>query len=155
MTTIDPRFSIAAPPVEETTARQPLRVLVVEDDPLNARIFQKFLQKLGGFEVLQTEEVSVMLELAATGGVDVVVMDVSLGNSAYEGEKLDGVQLTLMMKALAPALPVILVTAHAMKGDMERLLSASGADGYLSKPITDPLNFIAQVRTLGMTKSHG
>ena len=154
MTEFRPTPPNLAPSFTATGLEPPLRVLVVEDDPLNARIFLKFLEKLGDFEALQTEDVQNVLDLVGAGRVDIVLMDVSLANSHYQGKKLDGIQLTQMVKALTPTLPVILVTAHAMKGDMERFLTDSGADGYISKPITDPLGFISQISRLGMRQRH-
>jgi two-component system cell cycle response regulator DivK len=71
---------------------------------------------------------------------DVILMDVSLAHSLFEGKPVDGIKITQMLKA-DPAtsdLPVILVTAHAMQGDRENFLQQSGADGYISKPVDRP-----------------
>jgi len=75
--------------------------------------------------------------------VDLVVMDVSLVDTSYQGERLDGVKLTRLIKGQegGASPPVLLVTAHAMRGDRERLLQDSGADGYVSKPILDHAEF--------------
>ncbi|MGC9505866.1 response regulator [Baaleninema sp.] len=125
-------------------------VLVVEDDPINWRVFQKILTRRGGLNALHTEDVEEILNIARSGGVDIILMDVSLGNSQYEGEPVDGLRITQLLKAdpTTAHLPVILVTANAMVGDREAFLKKSGADGYIAKPILDHNDFIAQIRAM-------
>jgi CheY-like chemotaxis protein len=74
-------------------------------------------------------------------------MDVSLAHSVYQGKAVDGIAITQMLKSnpQTASLPVILVTAHAMEGDRENFLKQSGADGYISKPVVDHQQFIAQI----------
>lgn len=119
------------------------RVLVVEDDPVNALVLERVLERMGGHEVTVSDDAETVLSLCADGQVDLVVMDVSLANTSYQGERLDGVKLTRLIReedgGASP--PVLLVTAHAMRGDRERLLQDSGADGYVSKPIVDHAEF--------------
>ena len=122
-------------------------VLIVEDDPINFRVFSKILTKRGGLEVFGTENVLEVLKIAKSGEVDVILMDVSLANSVYEGKPVDGIKITQMLKSdpKTASLPVILVTAHAMQGDRELFLKQSGADGYISKPVVDHQEFIDQI----------
>ena len=125
-------------------------VLIVEDDPINFRVFSKILTKRGGLDVKGTEDVEEVLQFAQSGEIDVILMDVSLANSVYEGKPVDGIKITQMLKAnpQTSALPVILVTAHAMQGDRENFLKQSGADDYISKPIVDHQKFINQIVAL-------
>lgn len=125
-------------------------VLIVEDDPINYRVFSKILTKRGGLEVKGTEDVEEVLSLAQSGVIDVILMDVSLANSVYQGKPVDGIKITQMLKSdpKTSSLPVILVTAHAMQGDRENFLMQSGADDYISKPIVDHQKFIAQIVAL-------
>jgi len=125
-------------------------VLIVEDDPINFRVFSKILTKRGGLEVCGTENVLEVLEIAKSGTIDVILMDVSLSNSVYEGKPVDGIKITQMLKGdpQTSSLPIILVTAHAMQGDRELLLKQSGADGYISKPVVDHQQFIDQIVAL-------
>ena len=125
-------------------------VLIVEDDPINYRVFSKILTKRGGLDVKGTEDVEEVLKFAGSGEIDVILMDVSLANSVYEGQPVDGIKITQMLKANpeTAALPVILVTAHAMQGDRENFLKQSGADGYISKPVVDHQQFIEQIVSL-------
>ena len=125
-------------------------VLIVEDDPINLRVFSKILTKRGGLQVKGTEIVEEVLQYAQSGEVDAILMDVSLANSIYQGKSIDGIAITQMLKAdsATASLPIILVTAHAMEGDRENFLQQSGADGYISKPVVDHEAFIQQIVSL-------
>jgi two-component system, cell cycle response regulator DivK len=125
-------------------------VLIVEDDPINLRVFSKILTKRGGLQVKGTEIVEEVLQYAQSGEIDAILMDVALANSSYEGRPVDGIKITQMLKAdeQTSNLPVILVTAHAMEGDRENFLKQSGADGYISKPVVDHEAFIHQIVSL-------
>lgn len=125
-------------------------VLIVEDDPINLRVFSKILTKRGGLQVRGTEIVEEVLQYAQSGEIDAILMDVALANSIYEGKPVDGIKITQMLKADANTanLPIILVTAHAMEGDRENFLQQSGADGYISKPVVDHEAFIQQIVSL-------
>lgn len=124
------------------------RILIVEDDPINIRYMQVVLTRKGGFEVVVSEDVAEILTLAKDGNLTCIIMDVSLTNSQWEGENVDGVFITKLLKAdpAAAKVPIMLATAHAMSGDREKFMRESGADGYLSKPIHDPDAFIKAVR---------
>lgn len=125
-------------------------VLIVEDDLLNARVFSKILTKRGGLEVKHTENVEEVMQIAKGGKADIILMDVSLSRSVYQGKAVDGIKITQMLKADAQtaSLPIILVTAHAMEGDRESFLRQSGADGYISKPVVDHQQFVDQILAL-------
>jgi two-component system, cell cycle response regulator DivK len=123
-------------------------VVVVEDDAMNALLFRKLLEKRCGCQVTVTESPAELLALVRGGDVALVLMDVSLAHSRHEGRAVNGVDLCRMLKAdptTAPV-PVILATAHAMRGDEQALLAESGADGYLSKPVVDHQQFVDLVQ---------
>ncbi|KJH70915.1 response regulator [Aliterella atlantica] len=125
-------------------------VLIVEDDPINARVFSKILTKRGGLEVKHTENVEEVLQIATSKQADIILMDVSLQRSVYQGKSVDGIKITQMLKAdpKTANLPIILVTAHAMEGDRDNFLKKSGADGYISKPVVDHQEFVEQILAL-------
>ncbi|MFM7406700.1 MAG: response regulator [Cuspidothrix sp.] len=125
-------------------------VLIVEDDLINARVFSKILTKRGGLGVKHTENVQEVMEIAQAGEIDLILMDVSLSRSVYQGQSVDGIKITQMLKSdpQTANLPIILVTAHAMEGDRENFLKQSGADGYISKPVVDHQEFINQIMDL-------
>jgi two-component system, cell cycle response regulator DivK len=122
-------------------------VIVVEDDPVNATLFRMLLERRAGCQVTVTELPEEVLQLARAG-VDAVLMDISLKGSTYQGRPMNGVDLCRMLKASPETahIPVVLATAHAMRGDDQRLLEESGADDYVSKPILDHDAFVKQIR---------
>lgn len=123
-------------------------VIVVEDDLHNAVLFRKLLEKRGGFQVTVTEVAAELLDACRSGEVAAVILDVSLTNTTWQGHAVNGVELCRMLKA-DPATahgPVMLATAHAMRGDAEKLLAESGADDYIAKPVVDHVAFVDQVR---------
>lgn len=125
-------------------------VLVVEDDPHNATLFRKIFEKRLGCVVTVTDSPEEMFETLASSTVDLIVLDVSLGQSEWGGRPVNGIDLCRVVKgdpALA-SIPVMLATAHAMRGDAERLMSDSGADDYVAKPILDHAAFVAQAARL-------
>jgi len=128
------------------------RVLIVEDDPGNALVMRTILSRLGRMAAEVTEDGDLVLERVAAGRVDVVVMDVSLGNTRVAGVSVDGLELTRRLLAAARAagrqVRVFIATAHAMRGDRERFLAETGAHSYVAKPITDPAAFAAEARRL-------
>lgn len=125
-------------------------VLIVEDDLINARVFSKILTKRGGLGVKHTENVEEVIKIAQSKEADLILMDVSLSRSVYQGQSVDGIKITQMLKSdpQTANLPVILVTAHAMEGDRENFLKLSGADGYISKPVVDHQQFVDQIMAL-------
>jgi CheY-like chemotaxis protein len=125
-------------------------VLLVEDDPVNARVFEKVLKKRGGFEVLHSQDVEEILQLAHQQAVDLILLDVSLSQSTHAGEAVDGIRIAQLLKGdpATQSVPIILVTAHAMRGDREAFLAQSGADGYIAKPVIDHQEMVDQVEAL-------
>ncbi len=125
------------------------RILIVEDNPLVAKFFRMALERAGGFDCHITEDVTAILQEVEAGAVDLVLLDVSLSSAEWDGNLINGVELCRLLKSKAPKrLPVLLATAHAMRGDRERFLDASGADGYLEKPVYDVEFLVTQVRQL-------
>jgi two-component system cell cycle response regulator DivK len=126
----------------------PMRtVLIVEDEPSNVIVFSKILTKRGGLAVKHTENVQEVMQIVDSGEADIILMDVDLRNSRYQGKAMNGIQITQMLKAnpQTAKVPVILVTASVMEGDRENFLKLSGADGYIPKPVIDQEEFVAQI----------
>lgn len=124
--------------------------IIVEDDPHNAVLFRKLIEKRCGWRVTVTEDVAEVLALAREADTVVIVMDVSLTNSRWEGRAVNGVDVTRLLKEdpHTAGVPILLATAHAMRGDAETLLRDSGADDYVAKPVLDHAAFVAQLRGL-------
>jgi CheY-like chemotaxis protein len=112
-------------------------ILLVEDNALNRELAADLLT-LAGLRVLIAMDAETALDLAAHETVDLILMDVSL-------PLMDGLEATQVLKnnPATARLPVVALTAHAMKGDRERILAA-GCDGYLTKPI-DTRSFVESV----------
>jgi CheY-like chemotaxis protein len=127
-----------------------IHIAVVEDDAHNAVLFRRLLEKRGPFRVTVTESAEELFRLVRDGEVSLVIMDVSLANTTWGGKRVSGVELCRLLKAGAGVshVPVMLATAHAMRGDDTRLLAESGADAYVSKPIVDHEAFVNRVREL-------
>jgi two-component system, cell cycle response regulator DivK len=115
------------------------RVLVVEDNPANMKL-ATFLLESAGHAVLNAQDAETGVSVARAEQPDLVLMDVQLPG-------MDGLQATALLKgdASTRAIPVIALTALAMKGDEERI-RAAGCDGYISKPLNYK-DFLAAVRT--------
>ena len=124
--------------------------LVVEDDVHNATLFRKVLEKRAGMRVTLCEDGAEILRLVRSGDVDLVVLDVSLAHTSIDGRPVNGVELCHLLKSdpVTVGVPVMLATAHAMRGDGERLMAESGADDYVSKPIVDHAAFAEQAKAL-------
>ena len=105
------------------------RILVVEDNDLNRKLFCDVLRSKG-HEVLPCDDGSKVLGAAGDFGPDLVIMDIQLPN-------VSGVDLISAMKkdAMLAGIPVLAVTAYAGKGDEEKIRDAGAAD-YLSKPVS-------------------
>ncbi|MBL8111450.1 MAG: response regulator [Acidobacteria bacterium] len=110
------------------------------------------LKKVGGMPADITEDGDVVVSRVRQGTVDLIVMDVSLANTRAGGRRMDGLELTRIVKELEAEtgrrVPVLLATAHAMRGDGEKFLEQSGADGYVTKPIVDHAAFVKTVLDL-------
>ena len=100
--------------------------------------------------VKDTEDMAGVLQLVQERAVDIILMDVSLCRSHYQGQVYDGIDITQLLKQNPQTadVPVVLVTAHAMTGDKKKLLSTSGAEGYIAKPVVDPAAFVSEIQAL-------
>ncbi|MCL6482368.1 MAG: response regulator [Firmicutes bacterium] len=127
-------------------------ILIVEDHALVAKFYCMALERAGGFTCWVSEDVEAILAAVAEGRVDLVVLDVALSGAQWAGRSLDGIELARLIQQAAKAtgrtVPILLATAHAMAGDRERLLAASGADEYLEKPVYDAEMLVRTVRRL-------
>ncbi len=122
------------PAAEKAPPGERHRFLLAEDNRVNQRLALKLLERQGHAVVVANNgrEVLDELEKAGPNGFDVVLMDVQM-------PEMDGMEATveirLREKKTGAHIPIVAMTAHAMKGDRERCLAA-GMDGYVSKPIS-------------------
>lgn len=114
------------------------KVLIVEDNELNMKLFRDLVEA-SGYETVMTRSGLNAIELAREHRPDLILMDIQL-------PEISGLDVTKQLKADVglKSIPVIAVTAFAMKGDEERIRQG-GCEDYMSKPISVP-HFIATIK---------
>lgn len=128
-----------------------LRVLIIEDLPINMLLAVAILQR-AGHQALEAETATAGIAMAREHRPDVILMDIQLPD-------MDGLAATRLIKADAQlyTIPVIAVTAFAMKGD-EDAVHAAGCDGYVTKPIRYK-EFLAELESVlarrGVSRTNG
>jgi len=116
-------------------------ILIVEDVALNRDLLVQLLEE--DYRLLLAEDGQAALQKASEARPDLILMDLSL-------PRMDGWEATRQLKADAnlSKIPIIVLSAHAMRGDEERA-RASGCDDFLTKPIDETLLFQKLERHLG------
>ncbi len=118
------------------------RLLLIEDHPSNRKLIGGILRR-AGYNVVEAPTADEGIPLAMSGEFALVLMDVQLPGT-------DGLTATRILKS-APHIadmPILVVTAHAMRGDEARVM-ASGCDGYIAKPISYKVLLAEVARLLG------
>ena len=112
--------------------------MIVEDNDLNMKLFRDLLQA-HGYRTMHTRDGMEVLELARKNHPDLIIMDIQL-------PEVSGLEVTKWLKSdpELKSIPVIAVTAFAMKGDEEKIRNG-GCEDYMSKPIAVG-EFIATVK---------
>lgn len=105
------------------------RVMIVEDNELNMKLFKDLIEA-SGYETIRTRNGLEALDLARAHNPDLILMDIQL-------PEVSGLEVTKWLKEddKLHRIPVIAVTAFAMKGDEERIRQG-GCEAYISKPIS-------------------
>jgi CheY-like chemotaxis protein len=115
------------------------KILVVEDNDMNMQLVE-FLLEEGGYDIVKAASGEEALAITRNGAQapDLILMDIHLPG-------MDGLSVVREMKsdARTSRIPILALTAHAMRGDKDRFLEA-GCDGYISKPI-DVKTFISSI----------
>jgi two-component system cell cycle response regulator DivK len=114
------------------------KVLIVEDNELNMKLFNDLLEA-HGYQTLQTKSGVEAVSLARNHQPSLILMDIQL-------PEVSGLQVTQWLKddPTLAHIPVVAITAFAMKGDEEKILQG-GCEAYLSKPIS-VVKFLETVR---------
>lgn len=123
---------------EEVNNNLKKKVMIVEDNELNMRLFRDLLNAFG-YTTVETRDGLRALEIAKLEKPDLILMDIQLPH-------VSGLDVTRWMKAERETenIPIIAVTAFAMRGDEERI-KEGGCQAYLSKPIS-VASFIGTIR---------
>lgn len=121
-----------------------IRVLVAEDNPTNQQVAQAILEN-AGIAVTLANNGEEAVQVFKKSSFDAVLMDIQM-------PKMNGYEATRLIRELPGAsVPIIAMTAHAMKGDEEKCLEA-GMNGYVSKPVNQDRLFQTLWRLVGMGK---
>ena len=114
--------------MEESKSGLPKKILIVDDNQDGRELVVKVL-KTRGYQTIEAVDGEEALEKAVAERPDLILMDRSL-------PKIDGYEVTRRLKAQEEFkdVPIVALTAHAMRGDREKALEA-GCEGYISKPI--------------------
>ena len=133
-----PSLRAAAPGDDQARVMMSKKVLIVEDNELNMKLFHDLLDSQG-YETLQTREGLQALALARLHKPDLILMDIQL-------PEISGLEVTKWLKddEELSHIPVVAVTAFAMKGD-EEVIRQGGCEAYISKPIS-VTSFLETVR---------
>lgn len=107
----------------------PKKILIVEDNELNMKLFHDLLE-VHGYETLQTRDGREALQMAREHRPDLILMDIQL-------PEVSGLEVTKWIKEDddLKSIPVIAITAFAMKGDEEKIRQG-GCEAYIAKPIS-------------------
>ena len=127
-----------------------MKVLLVEDDLLLARGTAKLLERLGGYQVDISVECDEILKIARAGEVDIILMDINLPGAVWNGDGVSGSDLSRILKSEEQTknIPIILLTAYAIKSERDILLRQSLANEFFLKPITNYPELIALMKNL-------
>jgi len=114
------------------------KILIVEDNELNQKLFRDLLGA-HGYQIFETKDGAEAINITRNERPDLILMDIQL-------PEISGLDITRRLKAdeTVRHIPIIAVTAFAMKDDEEKILAA-GCEAYLSKPISIA-NFLATVQ---------
>lgn len=118
----------------------PRKILVVEDNDMNMQLVEYLLEE-GGYDIVKATSGEEALAITRDDGADapdLILMDIHLPG-------MDGLSVVREMKTntRTQRVPILALTAHAMRGDKDRFLEA-GCDGYISKPI-DVKTFLSSI----------
>jgi PAS domain S-box-containing protein len=126
---------------QDEAVPKPVKILLAEDNPINQKVAMLILRK-SGYQVEAVKDGAEAIQALVNQSYDLVLMDVQMPN-------MDGLEATRIIrdsqsKVLNPQIPIIALTAHAMKGDEDKCIAA-GMNDYLAKPI-DPRGLLEKIK---------
>lgn len=135
-----------------------MNILLVEDDYLLGRSTAKLIEKESSHRVRLTHKASDVFKHCQSGTIDLVIMDVNLPGTFWQGKEVTGIDLSRMLKTQprTARLPIVLLSANTTEAEKGQLLGGALADAIYAKPITDANDFlILLIQVVGGRGFHG
>ena len=125
------------------------KIIIVEDDPFSQEFYLLLFEKRG-YDCVVEEDGDKLIKDIQNENVDLIIMDINLRNTYFEGEKIDGVQLSRIIKQneKLKSIPILLITAYSDSIVENKYFEESMAEDYIIKPITDFNKLINKVEGL-------
>lgn len=125
------------------------KIIVMEDDVFLKEFYSFVFRKIG-YSADLLEDGDLFFQKLNSQKYDLIIMDLSLKNTYLNGEKVDGIVLSQLVKKNKDLkeTPIVLVTAHAVNFQSKHLFEESLADDYIIKPISDVKLFISKIDSM-------
>ncbi len=125
------------------------KIIIVEDDPFSQEFYLLLFEKKG-YDCVIEEDGDKLIKDIQNEYVDLIIMDINLRNTYFEGEKIDGVKLSRIIKQneKLKSIPILLITAYSDSIVENKYFDESMAEDYIIKPITDFNKLINKVEGL-------
>ncbi len=124
-------------------------ILIIEDDPFSQDFYNFIFKKAGLKSIIMEDGDLILLELEKDE-MGIIIMDINLKNTSLNGERINGVKFSRMIKENEKFknIPVLLVTAYSINANGDSFFDESLADDYIVKPIIDYNELIMKVKSL-------
>jgi len=118
-------------------------ILVIEDDNFTNTLYKHIFAKRDDYELVLTDDFDEIIKTLDSIEIHAVILDVSLRNTIYNGDNVDGIFISKFLKANEnyANIPILLVTAHQVYGNKDKYIDESKANDYITKPLRD-LNIV-------------
>ncbi len=124
-------------------------LLIIEDDPFLKEFYQFVLKRMN-YKITILEDGDKFFETLALEDISLILMDINLKNTTYNGERVDGVFLSRKVKKdkRYSHIPILIVSAYSLDKSNRKLFVDSLADDYFTKPITDINYFLSRINNI-------
>ncbi|MBE9031374.1 response regulator [filamentous cyanobacterium LEGE 11480] len=130
-----------------------MNILLVEDDALLAKGTARIIERQGQHQVQVSMDPEYIFEVCSSGAIDLIIMDVNLPGAIWQGEEVTGSDLSKYLKSqpLTQKIPIIVLTAYAMRSEQNHLLQVAQADALFTKPLVDYGDLLKTIADLTVT----